>query len=80
MSAITVRIPDSLERDLNVVAKYQDRPKSRIIKQAMQNYILDIMEDIEDIRDAEEAIARIEAGGKTYSWEEVQRDCGLLDD
>jgi predicted DNA-binding protein len=80
MSAITVRIPDSLEHDLNVVAKYQDRPKSRIIKQAMQNYILDVMEDIEDIRDAEEAIARIEAGGKTYSWEEVQRDCGLLDD
>jgi predicted DNA-binding protein len=80
MSAITVRIPDSLEHDLNVVAKYQDRPKSRIIKQAMQNYILDIMEDIEDIRDAEEAIVRIEAGEKTIPWEQVKRECGLLED
>ena len=35
---------------------------------------------MEDIKAAEEAIERIEAGGKTYLWEEVQRECGLLDD
>ena len=79
MSAITIRIPDSLHNDLNIVAKFQDKPKSRVIKRALENYILDILEDIEDITAAEEAIERIEAGGKTYSWEEVQRECGLLD-
>ena len=79
MSAITIRIPDSLHNDLNVVAKFQDKPKSRVIKRALENYILDILEDIDDIKAADEAIARIEAGGKTYSWEEVQRECGLLD-
>ena len=33
MSAITIRIPDSLYNNLNVVAKYQDKPKSRVIKE-----------------------------------------------
>ena len=40
MSAITIRIPDSLHNDLNVVAKFQDKPKSRVIKRALENYIL----------------------------------------
>lgn len=74
MSAITVRIPDALFNDLNKVAKLQDRPKSRIIKKALENYLLNILEDLEDIRDAEAAISRIEAGGKTYSWEDVQKE------
>ena len=80
MSSITVRIPNSLEHDLNVVAKFQDRPKSRIIKQAMQNYILDILEDIEDIRDAEAAMVRIESGeSKPIPFEEIERKYGLED-
>lgn len=80
MSAITIRIPDSLHNDLNVVAKYQDKPKSRVIKRALENYILDILEDIEDIKAADEAITRIEAGEKTIPWEQVKRECGLLED
>ena len=79
MSAITVRIPDSLHNDLNLVAKFQDKPKSRVIKRALENYILDILEDMEDIKAAEEAIARIDAGEKTIAWEKVKRDCDLLE-
>ena len=78
MSAITVRISDSLQDNLNAVAKYQDKPKSRIIKRALENYLLDIMEDMEDIKAADEAIEQIEAGGKTIPWEQVKRECGLL--
>jgi predicted transcriptional regulator len=80
MSTITARIPDELNNALTEVAKQTERSRSYIILKAIQNYVLELQEDIEDIRDADEAIARIEAGGKIYSWEEVQRECGLLED
>ena len=80
MSTITARIPDELNNALTEVAKHTERSRSYIILKAIQNYVLELQEDIEDIRDADEAIARIEAGGKIYSWEEVQRECGLLED
>lgn len=79
MSTITARIPDDLNAALTEVAKLTERSKNHIIYKAIQNYVCELQEDIEDIKAADEAIARIEAGGKTYSWEEVQRECGLLD-
>ena len=78
MSAITIRIPDSLHNDLNVVAKFQDRPKSRVIKQALESYIIDAMEDAEDIVLAEQALAV--STGKSISLEEMIKELGLEDE
>jgi predicted transcriptional regulator len=74
MSVITARIPDTLNKALTEVAKSMERPKSFIILKAIQNYVLELQEDIEDYNDAMKILAE---NNKSISWEEVMRDCGL---
>ena len=76
MSVVTARIPDALDKDLTEVAKSMERSKSFIILKAIQNYVLELQEDIEDYNDAMEAL---KDNSPTISWEEVQRNCGLLE-
>lgn len=78
MSSITVRIPDSLEHDLNVVAKFQDRPKSRIIKKALENYVTEAIEDAEDIVLTDQALAA--STGETISLQDMIKELGLEDE
>lgn len=77
MSTITARIPDELNNALTEVAKQTERSRSYIILKAIQNYVLELQEDIEDYNDAMEAIARIEAGEETIPFEEVIRKLGI---
>ena len=74
MSVITARIPETLNKALTEVAKSMERPKSFIILKAIQNYVLELQEDIEDYNDAMKILAE---NNKSISWEEVMRDCGL---
>jgi len=76
MSVVTARIPDALDKDLTEVAKSMERSKNFIILKAIQNYVLELQEDIEDYNDAIEAL---KDNSPTISWEEVQRNCGLLE-
>lgn len=77
MSIITARISDDLDKALTEVAKKSERSKSFIISKAIQNYVLELQEDIEDYNDA---IAILAQDHTRISWEEVQRECGLLED
>lgn len=77
MSVITARISDDLNKALTSVAKKSERSKSFIISKAIQNYVLELQEDIEDYNDA---IAILAKDNTRVSWEEVQRYCGLLED
>ena len=79
MSIITARIPDKLDQDLEKLAFFQDRTKSNIVKRAIAKYVVEMMEDMEDIKAADEALARIASGEKTIPWEQVKRECGLLE-
>lgn len=74
MSVITARIPDTLNKALTEVAKSMERPKSFIVLKAIQNYVLELQEDIEDYNDAMKILAE---NNKSISWKEVMRDCGL---
>jgi predicted transcriptional regulator len=74
MSVITARIPDTLNKALAEVAKAMERPKSFIVLKAIQNYVLELQEDIEDYNDAMKILAE---NNESISWEEVMRDCGL---
>ena len=60
MSTITARIPDDLNAALIEVAKQTERSKSHIILKAIQNYVLELQEDIEDYNTAVEVLARNE--------------------
>jgi len=77
MSVITARISDDLNKALTSVAKKSERSKSFIISKAIQNYVLELQENIEDYNDA---IAILAKDNTRVSWEEIQRDCGLLED
>lgn len=76
MSVITARIPDTLNKALAEVAKAMERPKSFIVLKAIQNYVLELQEDIEDCNDAMEAL---KDDSPTISLEEVIRKSGLAD-
>lgn len=76
MSTITARIPDDLNAALTQVAKQTERSKSHIILKAIQNYVFELQEDIEDYNDAERILAQ---NNPTYSLEEVMKELGFED-
>ena len=76
MSVVTANIPDELNKALTEVAKSTERSKSHIILKAIQNYVLELQEDIEDYNDAIEILARNEP---TIPFEEVMRKLGIED-
>ena len=77
MATLNVRIPDDLNDSLVKSAQYLDRPKGYLVRKAIEDYLLELQEDIEDYNDAERILAQ---NNPTYSWEQVQRECGLLED
>ena len=52
MNTITARIPEDLDKALTEVAKSTERSKSFIILKSIQNYVLELQEDIADYNDA----------------------------
>ena len=76
MSTITARIPDDLNAALTQVAKQTERSKSHIILKAIQNYVFELQEDIEDYNDAERILAQ---NNPNYSLEEVMKELGFED-
>lgn len=76
MTVITTRIPDTLDKALTEVAASMERSKSFIVLKAIQNYVLELQEDIEDYNDAVEALKDY---SPAISLEEVIRKSGLAD-
>ena len=70
MSVITARIPNNLNEALSKVAKIMERPKTFLILKAIEQYIREAEEDIED---AEIALAVMkDKNMKRYTSEEVK--------
>ncbi|HJD58490.1 MAG: ribbon-helix-helix domain-containing protein [Rickettsia endosymbiont of Glossina mortisans submortisans] len=51
----SIVIPDDLNNELTTVAKLEEIPKSKLIREAIKNYLRELKEDRED---AEIALAR----------------------
>ncbi|MCB1387162.1 MAG: ribbon-helix-helix protein, CopG family [Nitratireductor sp.] len=62
---LALRLPKDIEERLDALAKKTGRTKSTIAREA----ILEHLEDIEDIAEAE---ARLREAGETIGWEEVR--------
>ena len=70
MSTITARIPDDLNEALSKVAKIMERPKTFLIYKAIEEYIKEAEQDIED---AEIALAVMkDKNMKRYTSVEVK--------
>jgi hypothetical protein len=76
MVALNVRISDELSNVLAKSAEYLDRPKGYLVRKALEAYLQELQEDIEDYNDAVEAL---KDDSPAISLEEVIRKSGLAD-
>lgn len=69
---------EELYRDLKVEAARRGRPAKDIVAEAVREW-LELQEDLEDVRIAEERIAEYERTGEAYTLEEILRERGLAE-
>jgi len=74
MAVLNVRISDELNNTLIKSAKYLDRAKGYLVRKALEEYLLELQEDMEDYKDAEEILAQ---NNPRYSLEEVMQELGF---
>lgn len=73
---LSVRLPESLENRLNILAKATKRPKSFYVREALERSL----EDIEDVYLAGAAYEEfLTSGEKAIPIEEVERALDLAD-
>ena len=73
---VSLRLDPATDRKLTQEAKRKGRTKTAVVRTAL----LDWLDEQEDIRIAEERLARLAAGkSRTYSMDEVKRELGLSD-
>ena len=73
---LAIRLPEEIEKRLDALAKSTGRTKSFYAREA----ILEHLDDLADIYDAEQQLAEIHAGRvKTIPLEEVMKRYGMVD-
>jgi len=79
MQTLNIRIPETLNNNLTSLANDLDRSKGYIVRKALEAYLQELMEDIEDYKEALEALEALKDDSPNISWEQVQGECGLLE-
>jgi len=71
---VTLRLPPNLERKLVREAKKRGRTKTALAQEA----VLDLLQDADDVREAEAVMGRIASGKeRVHSSDDVKRELGL---
>ena len=68
---ITVKLPDPLRRRAKAVAALRGETVSDVVRDALEAYIAESMEEAEDIRAADEVEARLVAGAESIHEHEA---------
>jgi RHH-type rel operon transcriptional repressor/antitoxin RelB len=72
---ISAHISKELSDKLEKVSKFEERAKSYYIKKALEQFLEQRLEDIEDYYDAKKAVEEFKASGeKRIPWEEVVKE------
>jgi|GEM_PF-1254637 len=76
-SKLTVKLPELLRRQAKAVAALRGETVSDVVREALEAYVAEVLEENEDIRIVQEVEARIAAGKEPiYShqdmWAEVE--------
>jgi predicted DNA-binding protein len=77
MHNISFQASKELYEKLEKFAALEDRPKSYLLRKALEEYLMDMEEDDEDRKEAMHRLANPE--GPNIPWEEVKRKYGLED-
>jgi predicted DNA-binding protein len=73
IAKLTIKLPDELRRRTKAVAALRGETVSDVIREALQNYIAEAMEETDDVNAIGEIEQRIAAGDeKVMSWEEAE--------
>ena len=66
---LSIRLPQKLEEKLEAIALKEERPKSYIIRKALERYL-------EDLEDYSEALDILNSSSKIYTNEEATKRLG----
>lgn len=77
MAVLSVRIPDKLNNILAKSAEYLDRKKGYLVRKALETYLQELQEDIEDYNDA---VEELKNDSPTFTLEEIMQEFGLQDE
>jgi RHH-type transcriptional regulator, rel operon repressor / antitoxin RelB len=66
---LSIRLPQKLEEKLEMIAIKEERPKSYIIRKALERYL-------EDLEDYTEALDILNSSSKIYTNEEATKRLG----
>jgi RHH-type transcriptional regulator, rel operon repressor / antitoxin RelB len=71
---LAIRLPEDIEKRLDLLAKKSGRTKTHYVREAVLSYL----EDLEDAFEAEQALKEFYASGeKSISLAEVKKQLGL---
>jgi len=71
----TLELP--LSEDALIDLRFYAKEKGMTVADMVMEAIRQKLEDLEDIREAERALAKIACGEETISWEEAKKELGL---
>ena len=71
-----LNLPQDIEQNLAFLARETGREKEDIVQEAISRGIEDIMEDLQDIRDAKKVLA---SSSRQWTLEEVEAELDLED-
>lgn len=77
-SVLSVNLPAELFDKLNKIAEFEERTKSYYVKKALEKFLAEKLEDMEDYIDAKKAYEEFVASGEQGTpWEEVKKKLSL---
>ena len=80
LAKLTVALPEDLRRRARAVAALRGEAISDVVRSALERYVEEALEDLEDTRAARGARARIDSGEeRTYSHEEIWAEIEALE-
>ncbi len=79
MTTATIQLSKKLYNRATRASKSFNQPVESLLKQVLKHYLPEYIEDLKDERKADKILERVRKGGRTYSMEEVERECGLED-
>jgi predicted transcriptional regulator len=60
--SLMVKLPESLRRQAQAVARLRGETVSAVVRAALQQYVADAREDARDLRELDALVARVDAG------------------
>jgi len=79
LTKLTIKLPEELRRRAKAVAALRGETVSDVIREALQNYIVEAFEEADDVRTIHDLESRIAYGKEPVSdWNDFEADLDAL--